>query len=320
MSKADFPLVDLKKILATEHLPAMPQSALRLLEISRDPSSGPVEFAIPIETDPGLTVQVLRFVNSSYFGFRNEISNVKQAITLVGVRTIKNFTLYNAIFSLIPNPQCGPFDLKILWQDSLRRGLFARAMAKVLGLKEAEEPFAAALLQDMAVPLLAKEVPGAYAKLFDARSDSNNRIRLSMLEKHVFGWTHAEAAGIMARQWKLPEAFADLIEDHLAIDQFTAQPDIEPGKLAVAMSALLPTISDPVWTEYAKFESCYQKVRPADGPSLTELLGHIDQEFADFAPVLRISTPSTSLVDSYNQALASEPSPEPHTADSTAGA
>ena len=38
---------------------------------------------MPIESDPGLTGQVLRFVNSSYFRFSREISSVKLAITLV---------------------------------------------------------------------------------------------------------------------------------------------------------------------------------------------------------------------------------------------
>jgi len=36
------------------------------LQLSKDPDCGPAEFAVPIETDPGLTSQVLRFVNSSY--------------------------------------------------------------------------------------------------------------------------------------------------------------------------------------------------------------------------------------------------------------
>ena len=41
----------------------------------------------------------------------------------------------------------------------------------MLGLKEVEEPFAAALLQDMAVPVLAKEAPKLYVKLLQARED-----------------------------------------------------------------------------------------------------------------------------------------------------
>jgi HD-like signal output (HDOD) protein len=282
-------------------LPALPQSAIRLLELSQDPNNGPADFAVPIESDPGLTGQVLRFVNSSYFGFSQEISSVKLAITLVGVRTIKNFTLWSAVFSLMPNPKCGPFDLKNLWQDSLRRALFARAMARLLGLKEAEEPFAGALLQDMAVPLLAKEEPEAYARLLEARK--NGKIRLSALEQAVFGWTHADAAGIMARQWNLPDNFAALVEGHQDIDRWIAQADTAPDNLAVAMSALLPTVTDSTWHEREEFEECYRKVHPSGDPSVPELLAQIDEEFAEFAPVLKIATPTKSLVDSYQETV-----------------
>jgi len=294
------PTLDLKKVLAGAQLPALPQSAIRLLELSQDPTNGPAEFAVPIESDPGLTGQVLRFVNSSYFGFSREISSVKLAITLVGIRTIKNFALWSAVFSLMPNPKCGPFDLKSLWQDSLRRALFARAMAKLLGLKEAEEPFAAALLQDMAVPLLAKETPELYRKLLEARQDG--RIRLSHLEERVFGWTHAEAGGIMARQWNLPEGFAVLVENHPAIERWANEPQNEPDKSAVALSALLPAAADPDWAERDKFQDYYQKVVPAGAPEATELLGQIDDEFTRFAPVLKLAVPSKSLVESFQDA------------------
>ena len=76
---------------------------------------------------------MLKFVNSSYFGFSREISSVKLAITLVGIRTIKNFSLWSAVFSLMPNPKCGPFDLKSLWQDSLRRCFFRAPLASCWG-------------------------------------------------------------------------------------------------------------------------------------------------------------------------------------------
>ncbi|MBN2022361.1 MAG: HDOD domain-containing protein [Pirellulales bacterium] len=299
MSTTNSPSAGLKKVLVGAQLSALPQSAIRLLELSQDPSNGPGDFAVPIESDPGLAGQVLRFVNSSYFGFSREISSVKLAITLVGIRTIKNFALWSAVFSLMPNPKCGPFDLKSLWQDSLRRALFARAMSRLLGIKDCEEAFAAALLQDMAVPLLAKEMPQAYAKLFDARA--NGKQRLSDIERQVLGWTHAEAAGMMSRQWNLPDSFSVLIESHTDIDRWMAQPDASPEHLAVALSALLPTTGDPSWTEHARFESSFEKVRPVGAPSAREVLAQIDQEFADFAPVLKVATPSKSLVNCYDE-------------------
>ena len=154
----------------------------------------------------------------------------------------------------------------------------------------------------MAVPLLAKEVPDAYATLFGARSNADNKIRLSRLEEHVFGWTHAEAAGIVARQWDLPEAFAVLIEDHLAIDKWAAHADSEPGKLAVSLSALLPTIDDMSWSEYGVFEKYYRKVRPRQW-SLDRRSPRTDRPaVCDFAPVLKIAVPENSLVDRYQEA------------------
>lgn len=302
MANAQTPTLELKKVLAAAQLPALPQSAIRLLELSQDPENGPAEFAVPIESDPGLTGQVLRFVNSSYFGFSREISSVKLAITLVGIRTIKNFALWSAVFSLMPNPMCGPFNLKSLWQDSLRRGLFARAMAKLLGVKEAEESFAAALLQDMAVPLLAKEVPHVYVKLLEGREQG--KVRLSDLEERQFGWTHAEAAGIMARQWNLPDAFASLVESHLNVDRWVGEAEDEPTRFAVALSALLPTTADALWHECVKLEERYGQVRPGGGPPLAELLARIDQEFTEFAPVLKVSSPAKSLLETYNETAA----------------
>ncbi len=296
--------INLKKLLAGAQLPALPQSAIRLLELSQDPTNGPAEFAQPIEADPGLTGQVLRFVNSSYFGFSREISSVKLAITLVGVRTIKNFALWSAVFSLMPNPKCGPFDLRSLWQDSLRRALLARSLAKLLGLKEAEETFSAALLQDMAVPLLAKEVPHLYVRMLAARDEG--KYRLSYLEQKVFGWTHADAGGIMARQWNLPEEFARLIESHPSVEQWLNQADAEPARLAVAMAALLPPVADPVWTECSLFEECYTKAAPPGSPSVPEILEQTDNQFTEFAPVLKLATPAKSLVECYREAVGSE--------------
>ncbi len=286
---------DLKKLMTGAQLPALPQSAIRLLELSQDPENGPAEFAVPIESDPGLTGQVLRFVNSSYFGFSREISSIKLAITLVGIRTIKNFALWSAVFSLMPNPKCGPFDLKSLWQDSLRRALFARAFGKLLGMKDAEDLFAAALLQDMAVPLLARELPQQYAELFN-RCASESR-RLSQLEQEEFGWSHAQAAATMARHWSLPEEFAVLIEAHTELATMLESDKAQPSQLSVGLSSLLPAAHHPAWPDREAFESAYRRILASRETPLGGMLERIDREFTEFAPVLKISTPVRSLVD-----------------------
>ncbi|GAB4136841.1 HDOD domain-containing protein [Thermopirellula anaerolimosa] len=293
--------VPLEKLLANAQLPALPQSAIQILQISQDPESGPAELAVPINADPGLAAQVLKFVNSSYFGFPGKIASVQQAITLVGMKTIKNFVLWSAVFSLMPSPKCGPFDVKGLWRDSLRRALFARELGRSLKAPDCEELFAAALLQDMAVPLLAKEIPEIYVKFLAARDDG--RRRLSTVEKAVCRWTHAEAGGMMARQWNLPARFVQLIEQHV-VSPSADLGDRELGEAVVGLSAMLPAGSDGNWHEWHTFHEWYRNLVGDEGPEPTALLGEVDELCAELAPLLKMSTGGKTLVEWYEDSRA----------------
>ncbi|MCC7338787.1 MAG: HDOD domain-containing protein [Pirellulaceae bacterium] len=291
----DVPNSNLQQILESAQLPALPQTAIRLLELSQDASNGPAEFARPIEADAGLMGQVLRFVNSSYFGFTREISSVKQALALVGVRTIKNFALWSAVFSLVPDPKFGPFDLKKLWQDSLRRAVFARILGKSLQLANAEDLFAAALLQDMAIPLLLKELPTQYEGLIERCGVE--RLRLSQLEQELFGWDHAQAAAALVRNWKLPEEFATLIERHPNLDELL---DVDPPQrdaACVALASLLPACRDEQWTERDEFLAGLTRLAPQATEKIEEILAEADATFAEFAPIMKLAIPERSLTE-----------------------
>ncbi len=285
--------IDLHELLESAQLPALPQTAIRLLELSQDASNGPVEFARPIEADAGLMGQVLRFVNSSYFGFTREISSVKQALALVGVRTIKNFALWSAVFSLVPDPKFGPFDLKKLWQDSLRRAVFARILGKAIKLDNAEDLFAAALLQDMAIPLLLKELPEHYEGLIERRGQEH--LRLSQLERELFGWDHAEAAAALVRNWRLPEEFATLIERHPNLNQLLSANPPKLDAACVALAALLPACQDRDWDERSEFEAGWQRLAKKSTESTEKIIAEADATFAEFAPIMKLPIPDRTL-------------------------
>ncbi len=291
--------IDLEQVLASAQLPALPQTAIRLLELSQDASNGPNEFSVPIEADAGLLGQVLKFVNSSYFGFTREISSIKQALALVGVRTIKNFALWSAVFSLVPDPKFGPFDLKKLWQDSLRRAVFARILGKHIKLHNAEDLFAAALLQDMAIPLLLKELPEHYAGLIERRG--NERLRLSKLEQELFGWDHAQAAAALVRNWQLPEEFAVLIERHPNLDELLNGNSPARDAACVALAALLPSCQDETWQDEDEFIAGLTRLAGCSSVATLALLAETDETFEKFAPVMRLPVPERTLQQWYNQ-------------------
>lgn len=289
---------ELVKILTVEQLPAMPHSALSVLQLDNDLAKVNINDLVrPIEGDPGLAAQVLKFLNSSYFGFQSTISNVKQGIALVGIRIVKNFVLWKAVFSLIPKSRGGVFDVSMLWQDSLRRAMFSRFMLMELKKGDPEIAFAASLLQDMAIPLLLKLKGDTYNTVLQQLAGSEKGVRLSDLEKEAFGWTHAEAGGILGKNWKLPSQLTEMIENHLDIDESVAAFSTSPENGVVALSAFLPMVVHNKWEEREIFMKYFKNIFPNNDQIITNIFDKVDHDFEQYAVILQIPKPKIRLMD-----------------------
>ncbi|MDR1478721.1 MAG: HDOD domain-containing protein [Planctomycetaceae bacterium] len=289
---------ELKKILTVEQLPAMPQSALTVLQIDNDLAKVNINDLVrPIEADPGLVAQVLKFLNSSYFGFQSTISNVKQGIALVGIRVVKNFVLWKAVFSLIPKTKGAEFDVGGLWQDSLRRAMFARFLLTEFKRGDAEMAFAGALLQDMAIPMLLKLKPIEYGDLIARHRELEPSVRLSTLEDERFGWNHAQAGGILGRNWKLPHLLTLIIEEHTEIEELTQSFDSNSEEASVAISALLPSDSKDDWAEADLFVKYFKAMLPKKNGWIKNLFERVDREFDQYASIIQIGKPKKKLMD-----------------------
>ena len=187
------------------------------------------------------------------------------------------------------------FDLKNLWQDSLRRAVFARILGRLLKLNNAEDLFAAALLQDMAIPLLLKELPDHYNSLVERRG--TERVRLSHLEREVFGWDHAQAAAALCRNWRLPEEFASLIERHPNFNELIETQPPQLDAACVALAALLPACKDEEWEERDAFLAGLTRLLPENLESVDNVIRDADLAFEEFAPVMNLPIPERSLAD-----------------------
>ena len=67
-------------------------------QLCEDPDVDADDLAKVIETDPSITMKLLKLSNSAFFGFNREIKSVKDAVSLLGNQTVKNAVLSISVF------------------------------------------------------------------------------------------------------------------------------------------------------------------------------------------------------------------------------
>lgn len=293
---------DLYDYLKSSQICALPQSAAQMIELSKDPGNGPQEYAKPISADLGLSTQVLRFVNSSFFGFRHKITSIPMALSLASVRTIRNFVLWNGLFAVLPDPQCGPFSVKKLFHDALRRAVFARTVTECFTKLDSDEAFTCALLQDMAIPILARNWGNDYADMI--QKSNTMQVRLSILERDRMGWNHSDAGAILAQGWGLGDHVSNAVSVH-ADALFQKDHDNKPLTTTeiTALSALLPKVPDRHWFEILVFINGFRQLFGGQLSKLGEILHETDEKCERLTSLINLGPTPKTLSDYWQEIL-----------------
>ena len=84
-----------------KEIPALPDIAVNVMRMTRDPDVTAVGLTGVISHDPGLTGNILRLCNSAYYGLPRVISSLTQAILYLGFHTVRNLVLTCAISDLL---------------------------------------------------------------------------------------------------------------------------------------------------------------------------------------------------------------------------
>ena len=80
-----------------DNIPPLPESVQEVERVYNDPDSTLDDMQKVIEKDPILTANILRLVNSPAYGLKNQITDLKQAISLLGKDTIRTFALGSVV-------------------------------------------------------------------------------------------------------------------------------------------------------------------------------------------------------------------------------
>lgn len=202
----------MKAVLGDYTLPSFPVIVMSALEKVRDTDTSNSDISELVATDPGLSVRLMTTVNSAAYALKHKVNNIDHAVSLMGRGELESILISMAVHEVMPTDDIPVFDAPRFWAAAARRASLARGLADLIDPSSRSESFTAALLQDMAIPILARERAVDYGPVLEHWY--TNGTDLVALEREVFDWDHATVAMWMCDDWAFPDRIAEAIGAH----------------------------------------------------------------------------------------------------------
>lgn len=242
-------------------LPTLPTVFLNIMRLMRDPNIPLKEIARIVESDPAISMKILKLINSSFYGLLRNVESVQHAIVLLGNKTLKNIVISVSIFKALGGAGSdSKFNREAFWQHSIGCGLIARFLGNRLSFDRNEEAFIAGVIHDIGKVVLDKYFEQDLLAVMERIKSKN--IPFYRAERELLGITHCEIGAYIAKNWNLPEAFSAVIEHHHDL-----QPEGDHAKLVA-----LVQMADIISKKY-RIGSSGDDFIPEIHPQVAQMLG-----------------------------------------------
>lgn len=221
-------------------IPILPKVLTEFLARAKNENCTFQQLGSVIETDAGLTCELLRALNSSRYGLKSKVTNVSQALALLGLRNAKLLLLSEAIKHSMTQRESRLINLQTFWNTNLERALLARHAARLLDV-DSELAFSAAMIQDFILPALTNEHTDFYSE-FMSRSKTDTMDLVAAEHQH-FGWDHTHVGARLLFDWEFPDEMVVCVLMHHAGFALFKHPLLaKTAATAVAVAGQLPDV------------------------------------------------------------------------------
>jgi putative nucleotidyltransferase with HDIG domain len=196
-------LSNIKKTMETiRELPTLPLVANKINAILHDPTSSISDLSKIIEKDQSITAKLLKLVNSAHYGLPQRVSNINQAIALLGYRNISYIVMTLSVFDTLKNLENSSFNRRKFWVHSIAVGILSQKLAKESNFLLVDDIFTAGLLHDLGKVFL----DGFLHEEFQAILNRAEKAGIAFIdaEHELFDVDHSMVGEWMARTWRLP--------------------------------------------------------------------------------------------------------------------
>jgi len=212
--------------------PLIMQLVAKLARPSRDIQVP--ELTVLIEKDPLLAGQILSMANSALFGRTTVVTTVDRAITVIGLGTLRRFSIASSISNLFSSFHAAPsFSMTRFNLHSVATAMLVEGLVNELPVEFPEGAFVAGILHDVGRLLIAVTLPDEFESI--AAMAAVKQGPLIECERSVIEVDHAELSGMAIERWGLAEPIQRAARFHHEPDRAIAQSDPGPDKISLSL-------------------------------------------------------------------------------------
>ena len=205
----------IKRIVSQiESLPSVPSLYFELAKELQSENASMKRVGEIISRDVGMTAEVLKLVNSSYFGLPRHVASPADAAMLLGLDTIVALVFSVQVFSHFDQNKVKAFSIDGFTLHSMKIGTLAKAIAaeEKLEKRQIDYSLLAGLLHDSGKVLLATALSEQYESVLGLMASEG--IGLTEAERKILGATHAEIGAALLGIWGLSDPIIEAVALH----------------------------------------------------------------------------------------------------------
>jgi putative nucleotidyltransferase with HDIG domain len=192
-------------------LPQFPENIVVLQKLVNDPESEVSEIARKISSDPSLTGELLKLVNSASFMVPKRVDNIVEAVKLLGMKNIRNLLYTHGTQKVLGQKYT---HMQTLWDHCYRCAMYAYQLARNFKKRKdlLDDAYVGGILHDLGTIVVSALHPELLDKI--RRFCKDKDIGAGLLEDMSLGLNHAEVGALIAEKWNFPPELVQAIRFH----------------------------------------------------------------------------------------------------------
>lgn len=194
------------EIQRQKELPTLSPDIQHILTSCNNPDISSTELAGVLNESPTIAARLLGLANSSFFGQQGKIHTLLQAISILGMVTVKSVAIGLALSGVFKTDRCPHFSLERYWVSTIMTATMSSALHAYVQ-KELRPPidgiYMAGLLHNIGLLALVHLYPEQMDTALAAYEENPGRTLGDHIHDHL-DLDHYEAGVWLGSKWHLP--------------------------------------------------------------------------------------------------------------------